>query len=290
MFNSRAGGVMRRFSGLAAALLAALAVSACAVKPATDSPGAATLAFAQEQAQPDLSTPGNVMSFPGPRTGLAGRTLKVNTIADIKLARNEVVLTFDDGPIPGKTQAILNALDKHDVKATFLMVGSMARSYPDLVRKVAARGHAIGTHTQNHPNLAGMSYDKAIEEIAQGRRSVASALIPTGMKAAPFFRFPYLSDTPALRKHLASQGVVVIDVNIDSKDYFVSSPDQVRTRTLARLTERGSGIILLHDLHQRTVAMLPKLLDDLHARGFKVVNLQPAKSVTDGLLVSQLTN
>ena len=158
------------------------------------------------------------------------------------------------------------------------------------MRKVAARGHAIGTHTQNHPNLAGMSFDKAIDEIAQGRRSVAAALIPTGMKAAPFFRFPYLSDTPALRRHLASQGIVVIDVNIDSKDYFVSAPDQVRQRTLARLEARGSGIILLHDLHQRTVAMLPRLLDDLHARGYKVVNLQPARSMTDGLLASALTN
>lgn len=230
------------------------------------------------------------MAFHGPRTGLAGRTLKVHSIADIRLARNEVVLTFDDGPVPGKTEAILAALDRHGVKATFLMVGRMAKNNPALVRKVAARGHAIGTHTQNHPNLASMSHDKALAEIAQGRQSVAAALIPTGMKAAPFFRFPYLSDTPALRRHLASKGVVVIDVNIDSKDYFVSTPDQVRARTVAAVKARGSGIILLHDLHQRTASMLPRLLDDLHASGFKVVNLQPARSHVDGLLTASLTN
>lgn len=282
---------MRGLSCLLAPILAVSVLSACTTTPPPDRNETTALGFAQPQpARADLSEPGNIMSFAGPRTGLAGRTLKVDAIADIELHRNEVVLTFDDGPVPGKTDAILAALDKHDVKATFLMVGTMARSYPDLVRKVAARGHAIGTHTQNHPNLAGMSFDKAIDEIAQGRRSVAAALIPTGMKPAPFFRFPYLSDTPALRRHLALQGTVVIDVNIDSKDYFVSSPDQVRMRTLATLEARGSGIILLHDLHKRTVAMLPRLLDDLHARGYKVVNLQPARSMTGPLLSAALAN
>src|SRR5690606_23630598 len=103
---------------------------------------------------------------------------------------------------------------------------------------------------------------------------------------APFFRFPYLSDTPRLRQHLSARGVVVIDVDVDSKDYFVSSHDQVRQRTLAALERRGSGIILLHDLHQRTVDMLPKLLDDLHARGYKAVDLQPAQSPADQTLAS----
>ena len=270
-----------------AVLFAVLAVAGCSStqKPASET--ARPLAFANEQpTPPSLADKKDVMSFPGPRTGLAGRTLRVSSISDIRLARNEVVLTFDDGPVAGRTEQILNALDRHGVKATFLMVGRMAKARPDLVRKVAARGHAIGTHTQNHPNLARMGFDRALDEITQGRRSVAAALIPTGMKAAPFFRFPYLSDTPALRRHLASQGVTVIDVDVDSKDYFVSSPDQVRNRTIASLERRGSGIILLHDLHQRTANMLPGLLDDLHRRGYKVVNLQPSHSVATDLLVA----
>lgn len=265
-----------------AALVAASILSACS---STRSDTART-AFAPAATAPDAG----VMGFPGPRTGLAGRTLRVASIADIRLARNEVVLTFDDGPVPGRTDAILAALDRHKVKATFLMVGRMARNHPALVRKVAARGHAIGSHTHNHPNLRSMGFDRALAEIAQGRQSVAAALIPTGVKAAPFFRFPYLADTPALRRHLASKGVVVFDVDIDSKDYFVSSPDQVRARTLAAVKARGSGMILLHDLHQRTATMLPKLLDDLHAAGFKVVDLQPSRSPVDGLLTASVAN
>lgn len=282
---------MRRF----AFLLAVLAVTGCSSthKQAAEAtqPAARPLAFSDDQPAPaTISGSGSVMAFPGPRTGLAGRTLKVDSIGDIRLARNEVVLTFDDGPVRGRTEQVLNALDRHGVKATFLMVGRMARANPDLVRKVAARGHAIGTHTENHANLASLGFDRAVSEIVQGRQSVAAALIPTGMKAAPFFRFPYLSDTPALRRHLAMRGVTVIDVDVDSKDYFVSSPDQVRARTLASLERRGSGIILLHDLHQRTATMLPRLLDDLHTRGYKVVNLQPARDGGEGLLVAGLNN
>jgi peptidoglycan/xylan/chitin deacetylase (PgdA/CDA1 family) len=260
-----------------------LALAGCGSFP---KPPSQTAQLSYQETDLDLSAPGNILSFVGPRTGLAGRTIKVTSIADLQLARNEVVLTFDDGPIPRKTPAILDALDRHGVKATFLMVGEMARSYPDLVRKVAARGHAIGTHTQGHKNLASVGFDAAVNEITQGRQSVAAALIPTGFTPAPFFRFPYLSDTPRLRQHLSSRGVVVIDVDVDSKDYFVSTRAQVRERTLASLEKRGSGIILLHDLHQRTVDMLPQLLDDLHSRGYKVVNLQPAQSPSDEILAS----
>jgi peptidoglycan/xylan/chitin deacetylase (PgdA/CDA1 family) len=274
---------MRQLAVLALLCLLPI-VGACS---STGSDTARTAFAGERPSDPSLAEPGNVMSFAGPRTGLAGRTLRVSAMSEIRLARNEVILTFDDGPVPGKTEAILDILDRHRVKATFLMVGSMARAHPAIVRKVAARGHAIGSHTQNHKNLASIGFDSAVEEITQGRQSVAAALIPSSSRQAPFFRFPYLSDTPALRRHLAMQGIVVIDVDIDSKDYFQSSGDQVRSRTLAALERRGSGVILLHDLHLRTVAMLPSLLDELDRRGFKVVNLQPGGGSVGSHLVSQ---
>lgn len=207
--------------------------------------------------------------------GLAGRTIPVSTIGDIVLHDGEVVLTFDDGPIPGRTDAVLKTLDEFGVKATFLMVGQMADAYPALARKVAERGHSIGTHTQNHVNLASVGEARAIDQIERGRISVADALRPAGLRPAPFFRFPYLADTAALRGYLARRSVVVIDSDIDSKDYFKVGPDAVRARTIAAVAARRSGIILFHDIHPRTVAMLPGLLSDLKARGYKVVHLAP---------------
>ncbi len=280
---SRLECVAMRFSPLLLVALAAIGLAGCQTKPAPPPPA---LGFAEEPAlRPALLRPDDVMHFPGPRSGLRGRTIRVGSISDLVLARNEVVLTFDDGPMPGKTPAILKILDDYGVKATFLMVGQMAQSYPKLVRDVAAHGHSIGTHTQDHKNLASLSFDSAVDQIDRGRRSVARALIPTGSKVAPFFRFPYLASTQRLRRHLAMRGIVVVSPTVDSKDYFSSTPEQVRARTMTALERQHGGIVLFHDIHARTVKMLPAFLDSLKAQGFHVVHLVP-KSRDSGALVA----
>ncbi len=215
---------------------------------------------------------------------LNGRTIHVGALADLELQPKEVVLTFDDGPMPGKTRKILDTLDRYGVGATFLMVGQMADAYPDIAQDVARRGHAIGSHTERHKNLRTLSTDAAMAEIHEGERSVDAALAPAGLEAAPFFRFPYLADTATLRSRLAGEHTVPIDVDIDSKDYFRSTPDTVRARTLAAVEKQGRGIILFHDIHGRTAAMLPGLLADLQERGYKVVRLAPVPA--DGVLLA----
>ena len=275
-----------RLSPALLAIAAAFSLSACTTKPKdVEVP---KLAFAAE-ARPALSSQGDIMSFPGPRGSLRGRNVRVGSVSDLILARGEVVLTFDDGPVPAKTPAILDTLDAHGVKATFLMVGQMASSYPHLAREVAARGHTIGTHTQGHANLASLSFDGAVRQIDQGRRNIAAALGPGRAGVAPFFRFPYLASTAALRRHLAMQGIVVIDPTVDSKDYFVSTPDQIRARTIAALEQKGSGIVLFHDIHARTASMLPAFLDELHARGFRVVHLVPRSRDAEAMIVAAVS-
>ena len=263
--------------------LGAMACGCATTKSATAS-DATKLAYTAEP-----ETPGTGGLFT-PRSfgGLAGRTVTVNSIADLKLRSHEVVLTFDDGPMPGRTENILRALDNAGVKATFMMVGSMARAHPAIVREVAAHGHTIGTHTQSHANLAQLSVAAADAQIDGGIKSVSAALVPSISRPAPFFRFPYLASTAALRHQLAARGIVVIDADIDSKDYFQSTPEQVRQRTLKRIEQRGSGIILMHDIHPRTAQMLPQLLADLKARGYKVVRLVPGHGNRD-MLVSSLS-
>jgi peptidoglycan/xylan/chitin deacetylase (PgdA/CDA1 family) len=113
-------------------------------------------------------------------------------------------------------------------------------------------------------------------EIRAGQISVAEALEPIGRAPAPFFRFPYLADRPSLRQRIARQGVVAIDVDVDSKDYFQTGASLVASRTILDLEKHGRGIILFHDIHERTVDMLPDFLAQLRSRGFKVVRLVPA--------------
>ncbi len=130
--------------------------------------------------------------------GLSGRTIEVASIADLKLRDKEVVLTFDDGPMPKKTERILATLDEFGVKGTFLMVGEMAKAHPDIAMLVARSGHTIGSHTYRHPNLRSLSFDAAVEEIEKGKLAVSRAT----NEEVGFFRFPYLADSSRLRSWL----------------------------------------------------------------------------------------
>ena len=206
---------------------------------------------------------------------LGGRTLAVASTSEIVLRPGEVILTFDDGPRPGKTNKILATLNDFGVKATFLMLGSSASAHPALAQQVAANGHSVGSHTYDHVDLTSLSRQAALDEIAKGERAVQRALAGGGQNLAPFFRFPYLSQSGFLRTNLMQGNIVVLDVDIDSKDYYRDTPATVAARTLQRLDARGSGIILFHDIHQRTVDMLPLFLAQLQERGYSVVRLVP---------------
>jgi len=129
-----------------------------------------------------------------------------------------------------------------------------------------------------------MSFDMAMAEIAKGKNAV-SKVVGTDV---PFFRFPYLADSKRLRAAIADRGMIVMDVDVDSKDYFTSTPASVVARTMKQLHQRGRGIILMHDIHQRTVNMLPALLTRLEKEGYKVVTLKYRYSPAPGTnLVAQ---
>lgn len=211
-------------------------------------------------------------SLPG--GSLAGRTLTVGSNAQLVLRPREVVLTFDDGPRPGKTEAILDALDRYGVKATFLMLGEAAARHPELVRAVARRGHTVGSHTFTHTNLTTLAHAAAMADMQKGHEAVARALAGSGYLPSRFFRFPYLAQSAFIRASAMDSHLIILDVDIDSKDYYKDSGKTVMERTLARLEAQGQGIILFHDIHARTVGMLPDFLDELHRRGYKVVTLR----------------
>ncbi|MBN9220677.1 MAG: polysaccharide deacetylase family protein [Mesorhizobium sp.] len=210
---------------------------------------------------------------PPPAKDFSGRTIPVRTIADIRLKQRELVLTFDDGPLPGCTERILAILEDIGVKATFLMVGAPARANPATVRMVAQKGHTIGSHTENHADLRVAEPALARAEIDAGRDSVAAPLQSSHYRATPLFRFPYLADTPLLRDELAGRGIVVLDVDINIGDDSDLSPQELHRQALRRIVRRGSGIVLMHDIHARTAAMLPNLLADLKRKGFTIVHL-----------------
>jgi peptidoglycan/xylan/chitin deacetylase (PgdA/CDA1 family) len=261
-------------------VIAGVALAGCAKPPSLQGPSPQLASTAPlitnsilPASQPISQQPMPQRIFSGGH--LAGRTLAVASTADIVLRPGEVVLTFDDGPRPGKTTAVLATLQDFGVKATFLMLGSAAQANPGLAQQVAASGHTVGSHTFSHVDLGNLSRQAALDEIAKGERAVRLALAGGGQVLSPFFRFPYLSQTGFLRTNLMQGSMVVLDVDIDSKDYYKDSPEEIAARTLERLDARGSGIILFHDIHQRTVETLPVFLAQLEERGYSVVRLVP---------------
>jgi peptidoglycan-N-acetylglucosamine deacetylase len=188
------------------------------------------------------------------------------------LQMKEVVLTFDDGPQKFHTEATLAALQAHCSKAIFFSVGKQALFFPEIIRKVAAEGHTVGTHTFSHYDLRRKAVGPAaIDEIERGISAVRRA---TGVPIAPFFRFPALADSPETLKYLASRNIAVFSTDVDSFDFKLRSSEKTVQAVMSKLEKKGKGIVLLHDVVPTTGKAAPDLLKALKDGGYKVVHMK----------------
>src|SRR6266567_2628344 len=193
------------------------------------------------------------------------------------LMSGEVVLTFDDGPWPNNTPAVLAALAAHCTKATFFPIGKHATWHPEILKQVAAAGHTIGSHTWSHVDLSKKSVQEAKDEIEKGVSAVRWAL---GAPEAPFFRFPALKHPPELVTYLGERGIGIFSTDMDSFDFKLRKPDQVIKSVLAKLKKNGKGIVLMHDFQKATSEAVPQLLAELKAGGYKIVHMKPRSAVS----------
>jgi peptidoglycan-N-acetylglucosamine deacetylase len=209
----------------------------------------------------------------------------------LPLADHEVVLTFDDGPIPPSSTQVLDTLMAQCVKVTYFLVGEMAHAYPALVRREYEAGNTIGTHSYSHPtrfeNLTG---DRLNYQIDAGIAAVGAALGDPDA-VAPFFRIPGLGRSEANESALAARGLAIFSIDTDADDWFHHvSAAQVVSKSMSRLEKLGRGILLLHDIHPWTAEAVPELLRQLKAHGFHIVHVVPPASaaVASAYAVKQL--
>jgi peptidoglycan/xylan/chitin deacetylase (PgdA/CDA1 family) len=194
----------------------------------------------------------------------------------LPLRDHEVVLTFDDGPLPPHTLQVLDILARECVKATFFTIGRMAHEYPQDLRRVLAAGHSIGTHSQNHPlSMNRMPIERARQEIDDGIAS-ATAALGDPAAVAPFMRIPGLLRAKDVEDYLASKGIQVWSADFPADDWRHISADRVYQLAISRIEAKGKGILLLHDIQARTVAALPRILRTLKERGYHIVHVVPA--------------
>ncbi len=197
------------------------------------------------------------------------------------LQDKEVVLTFDDGPWPNNTPAVLKALAEECTKGLFFAVGKHATYHPEILKQVAAAGHTVGTHTWSHVNLNNkkMTEQQVKDEMEKGFSAVKMAL---GQPPAPFFRFPQLQHNPAAVTYLGTRNVAMFSTDLDSFDFRSNNSEQIINTVMTKVDKLGKGIILMHDFQKLTGEALPTLLKRLKAGGYKVVHMK-AKTPFDTL-------
>jgi peptidoglycan/xylan/chitin deacetylase (PgdA/CDA1 family) len=197
------------------------------------------------------------------------------------LRDHEVALTFDDGPWPNNTQAVLKALADQCLRATFFPIGKHATYHPEILKQVAAAGHTIGNHTWSHQDLQAVmkksGEDAAIEEIEKGASAVR---MMAGAPTAPFFRFPDLRHPPEMLTYLGGRNIASFSTDIDSFDFKIKRPDELVRSLMSKLNKLGKGIILMHDFQKVTSIALPQILGELQKNGFKVVHMVPKGVLT----------
>jgi peptidoglycan/xylan/chitin deacetylase (PgdA/CDA1 family) len=196
----------------------------------------------------------------------------------LPLEDHEVVLTFDDGPLPPNTNRILDTLAENCVKVNYFLIGQMANAYPALVRRIYNEGHVIGTHSQHHPlTFRTMAEPRVESEVNDGIASVTAAL-GDPKAVAPFFRIPGLLRASRVETYLASQSIAVwsADEVADDWRHGITAKDIVRLAINRIEAKDHRGVLLLHDIHPATAAALPMLLKELKARGYRIVQAVPA--------------
>ncbi len=188
-----------------------------------------------------------------------------------------VALTFDDGPDPAFTPQVLDILARYDVPATFFAVGAQMLRHPDIVRRMVAEGHEIGSHTYSHVNISTMSPEMLRLDLNATQRVFESI---TGRHMA-MFRAPYAVDanprTPSEIAPLATVGAlgyVTVNMNIDPLDWWLPSAGRIAKDTIEGIESGLGNVVLLHDGggdRQHTVDALPEIIETLQARGYSFV-------------------
>jgi peptidoglycan/xylan/chitin deacetylase (PgdA/CDA1 family) len=192
------------------------------------------------------------------------------------LRDGEVVLTFDDGPCPGNTPAVLRALAEQCTKAVFFPIGKHAMWHPEILKQVAAEGHTIGSHTWSHADLSKLTPDQAKEEIEKGVSAVRVAL---GQPEASFFRFPALRHSPELLAYLSARNIGIFSTDMDWFDFKMRKSEQIIESVVSKLKKHGKGIVLMHDFQHPTSLALPELLVQLKNNGYPIVQVKAKEPV-----------
>jgi peptidoglycan/xylan/chitin deacetylase (PgdA/CDA1 family) len=203
-----------------------------------------------------------------PKEKLAGPAEPHITFSSVHVAGRYIAITFDDGPSARLTPKLLDLLATHHVKATFFVIGENVAEHPEIVARATREGHEIGNHSWSHPNFRKMSDEAVRRDLRKTDDAIRSA---TGTRPT-LMRPPYGSITARQKRWITDEfGYKIILWDVDPLDWKRPGPAAVCNRIL-KAAQPGS-IILSHDIHPGTIEAMPATLDQLEAKGFKLVTV-----------------
>ncbi len=206
---------------------------------------------------------------------------------------NRVTLTFDDGPDPINTPAILRILKEKNLKATFYLKGENVLAYPGIAKKIVDDGHIIGNHTYTHPDTNFISLDRLTDEVKYTDRQIQLATnTKTRLYRTPKHStgFSELTEVDIVNlRHLISRGYTVIESDVDSFDFSGISADEIQANVFASLNKNSSQI-LFHDLNEtknnNLLVALPKIIDKIKSMNLEIVNTDSLLSLNQNIYKS----
>ena len=209
-----------------------------------------------QDASPSLAVPGETMPF-----------------------GHRIALTFDDGPDPATTPAILDVLRDYHVKGTFFVIGARAEQHPELIDRIVSEGHTLGNHTYYHRDLTKLTPELVSREL-QDTQAVIDEVLGEHSQIALFrppCGAPYITQMeglPAFQEATREQRLYPVMWTIDSRDWALENQPESIVDNLAQSTPEGGGVVLLHDTQPQTVEALPKVIEWYSAAGLKFTGVR----------------
>lgn len=203
-----------------------------------------------------------------PNLSLPQGTGRQNSYSRVPISEPYIAMTFDDGPHPSNTPRLLDILKQRNIKATFFVVGTNVRAYPQIMRRMVAEGHEIANHTNSHAYLTKISSDAIRRELSVTHQAIVSA---TGI-APRVMRPPYGAITADQKAWIKSEfGYPSIMWSVDPEDWKRPGVSVVTSRLVSGASP--GGILLAHDIHAPTIDAMPSTLDQLLAKGYRFVTV-----------------
>ena len=198
------------------------------------------------------------------------------TFTGIRRGSKQLALTYDDGPNDPHTLRLLEVLAKHNVKATFFLIGRYVEQRPGIVREVVNEGHVVGNHTFSHPNLVFASARQTRTQLQECQQAITQAI----GQHSPLFRPPFGGRRPGTLRIARSLGLAPVMWNVSGQDWKGYSADEIKQRIRRQL--RGGDVILLHDGshidmgvdRSQTILATDLLILDAKSEGFEFVTIR----------------